>query len=41
VVPAAAIIPLAPLAAGTTYDVSFSGTVDGTALSKSWSFTTK
>jgi uncharacterized protein YkwD len=38
---AAAIIPLAPLAAGTTYDVSFSGTVDGTALSKSWSFTTK
>ena len=38
---AAAIIPLAVLAAGTTYDVSFSGAVDGTAVSRSWSFTTK
>jgi uncharacterized protein YkwD len=38
---AAAIIPLAPLASKTTYDVSFSGTVDGTPVSKSWSFTTK
>jgi uncharacterized protein YkwD len=38
--PAAAIIPLSPLAAGTTYDVSFVGTVDGAAVNKSWSFTT-
>jgi uncharacterized protein YkwD len=38
---AAAIVPLAVLAAGTTYDVSFSGTVDGVAVSRSWSFTTK
>jgi len=37
----AAIIPLSPLAAGTTYDVSFSGTLGGTAVSKTWSFTTK
>lgn len=37
---AAAIVPLAKLAAGTTYDVSFTGTVDGAAVSKSWSFTT-
>lgn len=36
----ASIVPLAPLAANTTYDVSFSGTVDGTAVSRSWSFTT-
>lgn len=38
---AAAIIPLAVLAAGTTYDVSFSGTVDGVAVSRNWSFSTK
>jgi uncharacterized protein YkwD len=38
---AAAIVPLAPLAAGTTYDVAFSGAIDGTAISRSWSFTTK
>lgn len=38
---AAAIIPLAVLAGGTVYDVSFSGTVDGIAVSRSWSFTTK
>jgi hypothetical protein len=37
----AAIVPLAPLAANTTYDVSFTGTVSGTAVSKTWSFTTK
>jgi uncharacterized protein YkwD len=37
----AAIVPLAPLAANTIYDVSFSGTVGGTAVSKTWSFTTK
>jgi uncharacterized protein YkwD len=38
---AAAIIPLSVLAAGTVYDVSFSGTVDGVAVSRSWSFTTR
>jgi uncharacterized protein YkwD len=38
---AAAIIPLAVLAGGTVYDVNFSGTVDGVAVSRSWSFTTK
>jgi hypothetical protein len=38
---AAAIIPRTPLATGTTYDVSFSGTLNGAAISKSWSFTTK
>jgi hypothetical protein len=38
---AAAIIPLTRLASATTYDVSFSGTVDGTPVSRSWSFTTK
>jgi uncharacterized protein YkwD len=37
----AAIIPLAPLAAKTVYDVSFSGAIDGSAISKNWSFTTK
>lgn len=37
----AAIIPLAPLASGTTYDVTFNGAVDGTPVSRSWSFTTK
>jgi uncharacterized protein YkwD len=37
----AAIVPLAPLAANTTYDVSFTGTVGGATVSKSWSFTTK
>jgi uncharacterized protein YkwD len=37
----AAIIPLGPLAANTRYDVSFSGAIDGNAVSKTWSFTTK
>lgn len=37
---AAAIIPLSPLAAGTTYDVTFTGTLDGAAVNRSWSFTT-
>ncbi|MFC5459789.1 CAP domain-containing protein [Massilia niabensis] len=36
----AAIVPLAPLAAGTVYDVSFAGTVGGTPVSRTWSFTT-
>lgn len=38
---AAAIIPLAPLTANTTYDVSFNGRVNGTAVTRSWSFTTR
>lgn len=38
---AAAIIPLARLSAGTTYDVTFSGTVDSVPVSRNWSFTTK
>ena len=38
---AAAIIPLQPLAAATTYDVQFVGLVDDTAVSRSWSFTTQ
>jgi hypothetical protein len=37
----AAIVPLAPLKAATVYDVSFVGAVDGVAVTKSWSFTTK
>lgn len=40
-VSAAAIVPLDPLAAGTTYDVRFEGTVDGIPVSRSWSFTTQ
>ncbi|MES2295583.1 MAG: CAP domain-containing protein [Pseudomonadota bacterium] len=38
---AAAIIPLATLKAATTYDASFVGSIDGAAVSKTWSFTTK
>lgn len=38
---AAAIVPLAPLAANTTYDVNFVGSVDGASVNESWSFTTK
>ncbi len=38
---AAAIVPLARLAAATTYDVTFIGAVDGTAVSRTWSFTTR
>ena len=37
----AAIVPLTPLKAATVYDVSFIGAVDGVAVTKSWSFTTK
>jgi len=37
----AAIVPLSTLTSGTTYDVSFSGTVDGVAVTRNWSFTTK
>ena len=39
--PAAAIIPLQPLRAATVYDVSFAGTVNGAAVTRSWSFTTR
>lgn len=38
---AAAIIPLQPLAAATTYEVSFSGDLNGVAVSRNWSFTTR
>jgi uncharacterized protein YkwD len=38
---AAAIVPLTRLASATTYDVSFTGAVDGVPVSRSWSFTTK
>ncbi|WP_296950607.1 CAP domain-containing protein [uncultured Massilia sp.] len=38
---AAAIVPLARLAAATTYDVTFIGAIDGTAVSRTWSFTTR
>jgi uncharacterized protein YkwD len=38
---AAAIVPLNRLAANTTYDVRFVGTVDGTSVTRNWSFTTQ
>lgn len=38
---AAAIIPVNVLLAATTYDVKFVGTVDGVAVNRSWSFTTR
>lgn len=38
---AAAIVPLTVLAPATSYDVSFSGQVDGVAVNRSWSFTTR
>lgn len=38
---AAAIIPLNRLATGTTYDVQFSGVVDGIPVTRSWSFQTQ
>lgn len=38
---AAALIPLEVLAANTTYDVQFAGTVDGVAMTRNWSFTTR
>ncbi|MEO7496485.1 MAG: CAP domain-containing protein [Massilia sp.] len=40
-VSAAAIIPTDVLKSGTTYDVSFVGTVGSTPVTRSWSFTTK
>jgi uncharacterized protein YkwD len=41
IITAAAIVPLAVLKPATVYDVSFIGSADGTALTKTWSFTTK
>jgi uncharacterized protein YkwD len=38
---AAAIVPLSVLSSATTYDVQFTGTVDGIAVNRSWSFTTQ
>lgn len=38
---AAALVPLAVLRAGTTYDVTFTGTSDGAPVSKTWSFRTR
>lgn len=38
---AVAIVPLAPLRAGTTYEASFSGTVDGAPVTRDWSFRTR
>ncbi|MES2113893.1 MAG: CAP domain-containing protein [Pseudomonadota bacterium] len=40
-VSAAAIVPLSVLQPATTYDVAFSGAVDGVPLSRNWSFTTR
>ncbi|MEG1054374.1 MAG: CAP domain-containing protein [Janthinobacterium sp.] len=40
-VSAASIIPLAPLNANTSYDVSFIGKVNGADVTRSWSFTTR
>lgn len=37
----AAIVPLTVLRANTVYEVTFSGTLDGAAVNRSWSFTTK
>lgn len=37
----AAIVPLAPLAANTVHEVSFTGTAGGTAVTRTWSFTTR
>jgi uncharacterized protein YkwD len=38
---AVSIVPLAKLQAATTYDVSFSGTVNGAPVTRDWSFTTR
>lgn len=38
---AASIIPLSPLAAATTYDVQFIGTVSGLPVARVWAFTTR
>jgi len=38
---AAAIVPLSTLKAARTYDVEFNGTLNGTAITRSWTFTTQ
>ncbi|WP_137173004.1 CAP domain-containing protein [Massilia sp. HP4] len=38
---AASIVPLLPLRAATTYEVEFTGTVNGAAVTRAWSFTTR
>lgn len=38
---AASIVPLLPLRAATTYEVNFTGTVNGAAVARAWSFTTR
>ncbi|HJV87591.1 MAG TPA: CAP domain-containing protein [Noviherbaspirillum sp.] len=38
---AVAIIPLGVLKAATTYDVQFTGSLDGAGISRSWAFTTQ
>ncbi len=38
---AAAVVPLTVLRAATIYDVSFTGALDGVAVTRNWSFTTK
>jgi len=38
---AASIVPLLPLRAATTYEVNFTGTVNGAAVTRAWSFTTR
>ena len=38
---AAAIVPINPLRSATIYDVSFTGSVSGVQVAKTWSFTTK
>lgn len=40
-VSAASIIPLAPLTANTSYDVAFTGKVNGADLTHNWSFSTR
>lgn len=40
-VSAAAIIPLSVLKSATVYDVTFTGSIDGITLNRSWSFTTQ
>lgn len=38
---AAALVPLGVLRAGTTYDVTFTGSSDGAPVARTWSFTTR
>lgn len=38
---AAAIVPINVLEAATTFDVQFTGTVDGVSVNRAWSFTTQ